>query len=744
MTFCDKSSSDYEHSMRHQRPSYGNLRSESIPVNSGVKHLSDKSLQANDPYSSVQSGLMSRRISIAAVIVVLQSAWIWWFWIIPLPNVKALNSGDQVTRGMLLFSNVPGLNPGFQWSKSVLGDSLEELSNVSGLLDRLPIVGYGTLILLAAWGLGRLTLRLIGISADDEWLPGELSIASMAVGLAGWGALTLVLGRLGLLFQSFWLLLVISLVLVAFILARIDYKKSQLIPIKSVVRFVPWPAWPFLVIMILGSMLPTIDFDCIEYHLQGPKEYWEAGRIQYLPHNIYTNMPFGVEMLHTSGMSLAGDWRTGALVGQFLIGLHTFLVAGFMVLMTQRWGRPKIGWWAALFYLTTPWTYRLAAIPYVEGPLCAAMIGSVWAVSRCWNLKTGGSWILVGVMSGWAMSCKYTAILPVVVPCAVVMVVEMIRLKSLKPLVSVVLGGSLIFGPWLVKNFLDTGNPVYPLAWSILGGQDWDALMNAKWGAAHGRKPIEIRLFWANLVEMFGRSDWQSPVFLAFAPLAVLADRHSRKRLGLIALLAAWVYVSWWLFTHRLDRFWLPIQPLLAILAGAGIASLDFNQGMVVWRTMFVIAALFGNGIYALTTMSGLNEWTHPLDKLWKSVPKLLNPTSILVDQSLSPTDKVLLVGQASVFYWEHPILYNTVFNQERIEQIAKGQTSAQVHGRFQEMGITHVLVDWSEIRRYRQPGNYGFTDFVTQEFFDGLVRDGVLVVARPNTTQKVFYQVRP
>jgi hypothetical protein len=105
-------------------------------------------------------------------------------------------------------------------------------------------------------------------------------------------------------------------------------------------------------------------------------------------------------------LTAIGNDRTGALVGQFLIGLHTFLVAGFMVLMTQRWGRPKIGWWAALFYLTTPWTYRLAAIPYVEGPLCAAMIGSVWAVSRCWNLKTGGSWILVGVRSGWAMSCK--------------------------------------------------------------------------------------------------------------------------------------------------------------------------------------------------------------------------------------------------------------------------------------------------------------------------------------------------
>src|SRR5206468_4745108 len=76
---------------------------------------------------------------------------------------------------------------------------------------------------------------------------------------------------------------------------------------------------PFLVIMSLGSMLPTIDFDVLEYHLQGPKEYYQAGRIAFLPHNVYTNMPFGVEMLHLLGMEVLDDWWWGALVGQFLV-----------------------------------------------------------------------------------------------------------------------------------------------------------------------------------------------------------------------------------------------------------------------------------------------------------------------------------------------------------------------------------------------------------------------------------------
>ena len=39
---------------------------------------------------------------------------------------------------------------------------------------------------------------------------------------------------------------------------------------------------PFLIIMFLGAMLPAIDFDVLEYHLQGPKEYYQAGRIAFL------------------------------------------------------------------------------------------------------------------------------------------------------------------------------------------------------------------------------------------------------------------------------------------------------------------------------------------------------------------------------------------------------------------------------------------------------------------------------
>jgi hypothetical protein len=663
------------------------------------------------------------------MIAVVQFAWICWFWTTPLPNATPADAPDRISRGLLLFSTTPGLNPNFVWSQSLLGQAFEELSGFPRLTDRLPVVAVTLAILAAAAGLGIGIFRAIG-SSDEDWAPGESMLASVAVGVAAWGTMTLLLGRLGYLEQSVWMGLV-AVFASLFVVDRIASFRRVRSCRQLCCRIVPWPAWPFVVVMLLASMLPTIDFDCIEYHLQGPKEYWQAGKVSYLEHNIYTNMPFGVEMLHLSAMSLAGDWKTGALAGQLLIGLHGLVTAGFLVILAQRWGAPCIGWWAALFYLSTPWTYRLAAIPYVEGPLCAATIAWVWSADRAWRTGALRDWGLVGVMAGWAMSCKYTAILPVVAPCALVMAAAIVRWRSAKPLLGIVLGGGLIFGPWLAKNFVDTGNPAYPLAWSIFGGIDRDAADDAKWTVAHGRKPLEASSFWNSIVDVAGRNDWQSAVFLAFAPLAVLAGPSLRRPLLAIGALTFWVFLSWWLFTHRLDRFWLPIQPLLALLAGAGAAALGRLRGGRAWRGVFVAACLVSNWLYVSTALAGLNEWTTPLETLWRSVPQRLYPAGVAVDQSMTEGDKALLVGQAAVFYWEHPILYNTVFNRERIELIAKGKTSAEIHTRLHELGVTLIHVDWAEIERYRRPGNYGFTDFVTHKFFDGLVRDGVL--SRPN-----------
>ena len=190
---------------------------------------------------------------------------------------------------------------------------------------------------------------------------------------------------------------------------------------------------PFVVVMILGSMLPAIDFDVLEYHLQGPKEYFQAGRIAFLPHNVYTNMPFGVEMLHLLGMEVMGDWWWGGLAGQLLVALFAPAAAMLIAATAYRAGSTRAAWIAAIVYLSTPWIYRLAVIAYVEGPLCFFHAALVWAAvrgattARSRGGRSGACWDYWPA-ARWAASIP--ALISAVIPFGVLALVDAWRSRS--------------------------------------------------------------------------------------------------------------------------------------------------------------------------------------------------------------------------------------------------------------------------------------------------------------------------
>lgn len=501
--------------------------------------------------------------------------------------------------------------------------------------------------------------------------------------------------------------------------------------------------------MILGAMLPTVDFDAIEYHVQGPKEYYQTGRIAFLPHNVYTSMPFSIEMLHLLGMEVVDDWWLGALVGQVLVALFAPMAAILIGRTASRIGSDRAAWVASLAYLTTPWIYRMAVLPYVEGPLCYFHAALIWAVTsgrasgEPHPTRMGG---LVGLLAGGAMAIKYPALISAVIPFSAWAVWSAWRIRDWRIVVAFGLGVAVVMAPWLGKNVIDTGNPVYPLGYKVFGAKHWDPARDAKWSAAHGPKPIEVREFARSVVDVAGRSDWQSPVFAALVPLA-FARKEWRKKAGWLAGYSAYLFLTWWLFTHRLDRFWLPILPGLAILAGLGSDWFGARSWLrwlwVGWLGIVLGLSIATNAVYCSTALAGLNEWTGDLTRLRSSVPKMLNPPLVRLDTELPANARPLLVGQAAVFHLNHPIVYNTVFNEETIETIARGRSSKEIGEELHRLGLTHVYVDWFEVERYRSPGNYGFPPFVTPKLFANLVVSGVLKPPSRLGLRQELYEVR-
>ncbi len=656
------------------------------------------------------------------LLAVLELGWLHWFLVEPLPNARS----EQVSlwRGFLLWRAFPGIIPGLSLRDSFVGQAARELSHVENLPERLPVVGAAALIVLAALGLGELILA--GLRCRAGMRPAERLAVDFGIGTTALGVLTLLAGRAGLLHP--WIFRIgLGVIATAGLIVSKFWRIER--PRLAVGWLLPGLLIaPFLVIMLLGAMLPAIDFDVLEYHLQGPKEYFQAGRIAFLPHNVYTSMPFGVEMLHLMGMEVLGDWWWGGLVGQSLVALYAPAAAVLIAAATARSGSPRGAWLAAIIYLSTPWIYRIAVIAYVEGPLCFFHAALVWAIVRASSdaeARRSPFWCLIGLLAGGAMSCKYTALISAVIPFAAAALIDAARNRSWQPVAAFVLGWSIIMLPWLAKNVVDTGNPVYPLAHKVFGGGPWDQAREAQWSRAHGPKEITASALWNSAVDVVGRSDWQSPLYLAFAPLAFLRS-GTRKTALAVAGFAVYLFLTWWLFTHRLDRFWLPMLAPLAILAGLG-ADWSRRLGWRVTRGVILAIALVTSFVYCSTALCGLNEWTGNLAFLRRDVPRRLNPPLAAIDTVLPPDARILLVGQAAVFHVGHEILYNTVFNPETIELLAAGKSPQAFHQALKDRGITHVYVDWKEINRYRSPGNYGFTDFVTPERFAAWVRAGVL-----------------
>ena len=684
-------------------------------------------------------------------VVALQCCFLMWFLLEPLPNAGNVG-GNGLCRLNLLIRAIPEVVPGLRFRESYLGLALIELSHVENLPQRFPIVLASGFIGLSALALGGLILRGLRLRrALGRW---EILAASWGLGTTALALVALCAGRMGWLDPG-RVRVALALPIVAEGVAMIRGGRSGGVPASTRATWSGWTSFgfaavagPFLAIMALGAMLPTVDFDAIEYHVQGPKEYFQAGRIAFLPHNVYTSMPFSIEMLHLLGMEVAGDWWLGALVGQLLVASFAPMAALMIGLAAARLGSPRAAWVAAVVYLTAPWIYRLAVLPYVEGPLCYSHAALVWAAVRFGSARPGdaarplGIGLLVGALAGGAMATKYPALISAVLPAGAWAAWRSIRGRSARVAPGFALGLMVVMGPWLGKNVVDTGNPVYPLGHAVFGGRHWDAAQDAKWSAAHGPRPIEGRALVRSIVDVAGRSDWQSPLFAALAPLALLRPASRRAACWLWAY-SIYLFLTWWLLTHRLDRFWLPILPPLAILTGLGSDLFRGRLGKG-WLAAVLALGIVANATYCSTALAGLNDWLGDLDKLRSGVPQMLNPPLARLHEQLPKGARVLLVGQAAVFHLDRPVVYNTVFNRETIEEIASGRSPAQVRETLRSLKIDAIYVDWFEVERYRSPGNYGFTPFVTPEVFARLVEGGALEApSRPGLRQEL-YRVRP
>ena len=660
------------------------------------------------------------------------------------------------------------------------------------LFDRVPVLAIAGLILAWAAVLGWLALgicsRLFCRNAKTvlglRLTPLEQFIFSAAIGLNVLSTWVLFLGLFGMMgsLSMVWLPMLVTFAAAGFrwktarqknaVVGQIGNPPNRRATTSSASAFESpsaispcwlWLGLPFVLAIILAAMLPPLDFDVREYHLQAPKEFFQQGRITFLPHNVYANMAMGTEMLSLLAMVVSGDWWLGALAGKTVIAAFTPLTALALLAIGRRLtvasnpaeqaGTPPddcastvrfstLGIVAALAYLSVPWVVSIASGGFVEGASACYLLLAVYAL-LLGNQSTIAQFALSGYFAGSAVATKYPAALFVFVPLAawvaysqfqrqatkqpaipadgtVQAIVPSAKGSAIKALGVFVLCATLACGLWFAKNWILTGNPTYPLLYGLFDVQSWTPEKDQQWNRVHRPHDFSIGTFTHDMVNVALTSPWLSPLVV---PLAVLAFVGRKRRLGLAwALLAyiGFVVGTWWLCTHRIDRFWIPIMPIMALLAGIGACWSTARW----WRATLVGLLIVGLGAnFLVAGVSRSNAWFVRLTRL-RNAPGWIDPWHAYFNANLTE-GRLLLVGDAAPFDLKPPVLYNTCFDDCILEQIVKGRTAAEVRAMLASRRIAYVYVDWGEIDRYRK--TYGYTDFVQPDVLERLVAWGVL-----------------
>lgn len=604
------------------------------------------------------------------------------------------------------------------------------------LRDRLGVLCAAAAILAVSAMVGRLLMRGLGLDRGLTRL--EVGVFSAGVGLNTVSLYVLAVGMVGKLRNVYLFTVPACLVVAAMVaLAVVErrWRREPPAPVQQPARRREWlrRRWlwmgaPFVAAIMLGGMLPPIDFDVREYHLQAPKEFFQQGQVVFLPHNIYGNMALGSEMLSLLAMVLLDDWWFGALVGKTVIAAVTPLTALALLAAGLRLFSLRAGVVAALVYISIPWISQVSSNGLVEGVSAFYLLLSVFAVllSRAPSEgQPGAAWrrvLLAGYLSGAAVSCKYPGLLFVVVPLAAYLWLAG-RKADWKP-VALFLAATLAgCGLWFYKNWLLTGNPTYPLLYEVFGGATRTVEKNHQWLLAHTPSGYSFEQLAAGLAKVFCTSEWLSPLVMPLAVMAWLA-RGQRRQVMFLWGFFAYVVAAWWLLTHRIDRFWIPALPVVALLAGVG-ATWSASLG---WRrivTAILICGLMANFLFVVSGAGGYNAYFVQLEKL-RHGPGRTDPWHRALNRLVPPGHGVLMVGDAQAFDLEMPVLYNTVFDDSVFVRMCQGRSAEEIREALLSERISHVYVHWGEIARYRKHGNYGFPMFVQPALFDQLIQHGV------------------
>jgi len=269
---------------------------------------------------------------------------------------------------------------------------------------------------------------------------------------------------------------------------------------------------------------------------------------------------------------------------------------------------------------------------------------------------------------------------------------------------------AVVLSPWLLRNAIETRNPVHPYFGRLFARAD---IRSADEQTASGIGDFDINPDKLEAALTFGTFSRRGhvgdigPVFLMLAPLVALWVWRRRRDVDVRTVAGfAVLGTAAWAAGPPLGRYLLPVLAVIAALAAAAWNDLVESGGPLL-RTVLtgaLLALLVANcnpirGEYLpdqLRCFLGAEETAAYLEANCTQLAPFAAANS-----ELPPGAKVLLVGEPRPFGIDRDVVVEDPFRVPLLVELARQATSADdLARRLGGLGVTHLLWNAAEARR--------------------------------------------
>ena len=503
------------------------------------------------------------------------------------------------------------------------------------------------------------------------------------------------------------------------------------------------------------NLTPPISRDALIHHLAVPKLWIKHGGFYEIPWAEYSYYPMNINLSYLVCLYFKND-----IVPKFIhlgFGLGTGLL--IYLYLKKKFGR-NWGLLGTVIFITTPLVVWLSTSAYVDLGMTFFIAGSVLALIRWRDSEYSRfKWLLISSFCmGVAVGSKYNSLIAWFIMNLILML-SYVRdtnkqISALQYGIMFFVITALVASPWYLKNYLQTGNPFYPLFNSFFKLLHHQPVQEVLYGQAI-EKTGKISFFKIREV-MYGESFWETlliplrmffqgkdnsyqyfqnvlnPILIVFSPFILLKKRYVKDKIFFVLFSVFFVIMAFFL-TAKQVRYILPVLPFLAILAVMGIKDLvdklgegtlfsslrfDKNIRSSVKMVLFagILSLLVLNFLYLKKRIDIIKPFPHVFGQETKKAflkRHLLHYDAVeYINNNLPEDAKIftMFLGRRG-YYLNRAYKNDSSFGMSTIRHMVNSSTDKEKFMEYaRSMNVTHILM------RTDLVGNYLKNNFSQEE----------------------------